>query len=328
MAAIATARAWGSDFREPGALELSRTALELAGRAGDGALECAALDHLCTVYYELDQTRNARPAIERRLRRIGRMPLEARTGFEFVDTMAMASDTYVVLGDLTAAGDYADRLAGLPFFREERLGIARRLIVDALAGHFDDVIRNAEVFRLGWERSGRPAAAGLAKAAYAVAMVHGMLGDDERRGLWRQVTLDLGAPFYRLDGCTTGWAPTFDGLLALHRGDPASAIDRLSADVDDQQVRRCPAIDWRPWYAAAWAEAAVLAGRDDAGDRVVRACQATRDNPITATMVERAAAIERGDRNAVAALAPTFAALGCPYQEERTHVLTALPGRD
>jgi predicted ATPase/DNA-binding CsgD family transcriptional regulator len=49
-AAIATARAWGSDFREPSAFELSRTALELAGGSGDGALECAALDHLCTVY--------------------------------------------------------------------------------------------------------------------------------------------------------------------------------------------------------------------------------------------------------------------------------------
>jgi predicted ATPase/DNA-binding CsgD family transcriptional regulator len=320
-AAIATARAWGSDFREPGAFELSRTALGLADRAGDSTLECAALDHLCTVYYELDQPRKARPAIERRLWLIGTMPLESRTGFEFVDTMAMASDTYVVLGDLVYARDYADRLASLPFFREERLGIARRLIVDALAGYFDDVIRNAEVFRVGWEHSGRPAAAGLAKAAYAAAMVHGMLGHDEQRSLWRQITLDLGASFYSLDGCATGWAPTFDALLALHRGEPGIAIDRLRADVDDEEVRRCPAIDWRPWYAAAWAEAAVLAGWDDARDRISRARRATRDNPITAAMVERAVAIEAGNRSAIAALAATFAALGCPYQEDRTQVL-------
>ena len=38
-------------------------------------------------------------------------------------------------------------------------------------------------------------------------------------------------------------------------------------------------------------------------------------------MVERAAAIASGDRTAVENLAATFAALGCPYQEARTHTL-------
>ena len=85
---------------------------------------------------------------------------------------------------------------------------------------------------------------------------------------------------------------------------------------------------YRPWYAAVWAEAAVLARRDDASDRVARARRATRDNPITAAMVERAAAIAAGDRPAVAELAATFAALGCPYQATRTTELAATGAGD
>ena len=83
----------------------------------------------------------------------------------------------------------------------------------------------------------------------------------------------------------------------------------------------CPAIDWRPWYAAVWVEAAVLA-HHDAPTRIDRARHAARDNPIASTIIERAAApIAVGDRSAVENLAATFARLGCPYQEARTRTL-------
>jgi len=36
---------------------------------------------------------------------------------------------------------------------------------------------------------------------------------------------------------------------------------------------------WRPWYAAVWAEAAVLAGDAEAGERLLRARWATAGNP-------------------------------------------------
>jgi hypothetical protein len=78
---------------------------------------------------------------------------------------------------------------------------------------------------------------------------------------------------------------------------------------------------YRPWYAAVWAEAAVLGQRDDALSRIDRARHAARDNPIASAMVERAAAMAAGDRIAVENLAATFAALGCPYQEARTRTL-------
>jgi hypothetical protein len=48
-----------------------------------------------------------------------------------------------------------------------------------------------------------------------------------------------------------------------------------------------------------------------------------RDNPIATGIVERAAAIAAGDRDALARLAVTFARLGCPYQQARTDRLVA-----
>ena len=54
------------------------------------------------------------------------------------------------------------------------------------------MVRGGERFRAGWERAGRPVAPNLARASYAVAMVHGMRGDVERREAWVRLTLALG----------------------------------------------------------------------------------------------------------------------------------------
>src|SRR5262249_56225663 len=104
------------------------------------------------------------------------------TGCEVADGFLMAAEPALAAGDLPGAAAHADALAGLPFYRhEDHLATSRRLLVDALAGHFDDVVRAGERFRASWERAGRPVAPNLARAPYAVAMVHGMRGDDERR---------------------------------------------------------------------------------------------------------------------------------------------------
>jgi hypothetical protein len=156
--------------------------------------------------------------------------------------------------------------------------------------------------------------------------VHGMLGDDERRRAWLRITVDLGVTAERLAGFDTGWAPTFDALLALHRDDPGAAVDRLSADLDDPQVWGFWDTGlWRPWYAALWAEAAALADHPDAASRIERSRHAARDNPIATAIVERAAAIAAGDHDALDRFTITFAQLGCPYQEARTGTIPARP---
>jgi hypothetical protein len=83
----------------------------------------------------------------------------------------------------------------------------------------------------------------------------------------------------------------------------------------------------RPWYAALWAEAAVLDHRDDASARIERSRHAARDNPIATAMVERAAAIANGDLDTLVRLAATFARLGCPYQQARTVRMASRPAQ-
>src|SRR2546429_3730652 len=103
-------------------------------------------------------------------------------------------------------------------------------------------------------------------------MVHGMRGDDDRRAAWVRLTIDLGTDAEQLAGYQRGWPQVLDGLLALHSGDPATAVRRLAADIDDPELfRSLGSGPWRPWYAALWAEAAVLDHHPDAAARVERA---------------------------------------------------------
>ncbi len=321
-AAIAVAAAFG-DFRNL-TVERAEQAAVLAERAGDLALEDAALDLLTAVHLKLDDLPGAVAAVRRRDEVIATLPMVAANGFEHSDHHLFGSEVLLAAGDLSGAADYADRLACLPFNREERhLGLARRLKVDALAGHFDDVVSDAERFRISWEREGRPVVPNLGSSAYAVGMVHGILGDDVRRADWVQLTKDLLGGHPAVSSII--WVATFDTIVALHRGDFGTAIDQLAVDVDERDTWWDAALMmYRPWYAAVWAEAAVLAQHDDALDRIQRARRAARYNPVASAIVERAAAFTAGDRTAIASLAPTFEALGCPYQRERTSVLASM----
>ena len=82
---------------------------------------------------------------------------------------------------------------------------------------------------------------------------------------------------------------------------------------------------WRPWYAALWAEAAVLTGHRDAAARIRRAQLATWDSPVAAAIVARAAALA-DDRAGLAPAAEVLSAAGCRYQWART--LVAMGGAE
>ena len=60
--------------------------------------------------------------------------------------------------------------------------------VDALAGDFDVAIEASELFERDWALAGRPMASNLAPGCYAIAMAHGLLGDEERRQSWIELT--------------------------------------------------------------------------------------------------------------------------------------------
>jgi hypothetical protein len=123
----------------------------------------------------------------------------------------------------------------------------------------------------------------------------------------------------RLESPLSGYGPTFDAIVQLHVGDVDAAVARLAVDPD--RLRTWFSGEWRPWYAALWAEAAVLAGRPDTAERIERARLSVAANPVAAAMVDRAAALAAGDTvglvTAAAALEPT----GCRYQWARALVM-------
>ena len=126
------------------------------------------------------------------------------------------------------------------------------------------------------------------------------------------------------DGPGVGWAPTLDAWLSLHRSQPHAALEILAADLDDPQWRTSPTLlMWRPWYAAAQAEAAALSGSPDLDQLLTKATVAARANPVAAALVRRAAALARGDHDDVAALAATFDDLGAHYQRDRSRELAS-----
>jgi hypothetical protein len=111
--------------------------------------------------------------------------------------------------------------------------------------------------------------------------------------------------------------PTFDAILALHQGDPAEALARMTLHLSD--LRTWDGGEWRPWYAALWAEAAVLAGDPAAAQRLADA------RPMVARNRSRAPWSSGPPRPPAIATGwsswPTLARTGCRYQAARTLVL-------
>jgi len=151
--------------------------------------------------------------------------------------------------------------------------------------------------------------------------VHGLRGDEGARTAWLDVVDALATPGLAMS--TMRFNEFFDALLLLHQGRAAAAMEVLSAT--PEQFRGWAAGMWRPWYAALWAEAAVLTGQPDVASRIRRARLATVDNPIAAAIVARADALT-GDRAGLAPAAEALSAAGCRYQWART--LVAMGGAE
>lgn len=129
-------------------VEQCEQAVQRAREADDPALEDAALDLLTALHLAVDDIPAAVATVRRRDVAIASLPMVALHGFAHSDHAQYGSEVLLAAGDLPGASDYADRLARLPFNREEGLlGLARRIKVNAFAGHFDAVLRDASDFR-------------------------------------------------------------------------------------------------------------------------------------------------------------------------------------
>ncbi len=287
-ARIRTAEAFTGAELDPVTAEVTEQALVLARRATDPLTESAALDQLTALQLARGEVRSAATSAQLRTVLLAALPVRADAGLEASDAFCMAAETAIAAGDLPAARSLADRIRGLTFYREQgHLATARLLMVTALAGDWHETVVFAEQYREGWERAGRPRASNLSRGAYAAAAVHGLRGDDAARATWVHLAADLMTPGRALNDRRC--AEFFDALLMLHVGHYQQVLDRLVTE--PEQFRTWLDGLWRPWYAAAWAEAAVLTGHPEAADRIRRARLATaapiRSRPLSSTGPQR-----------------------------------------
>jgi len=297
---------------------LAERAVELARRLSEPLAECAALDALTGAQHRSGDPFAAAATAERRVGLLRTVPVTPVTAFEHIDALLMATETSIGVGDLAAARQWGRQMRDLPLLAEVgHFATSRLLVADALAGHATDVIPDGRRFLDTWTQAGRPRAPSLGPAAAAVAMIHGLRGDNAARDDWLAVIGQLGvAPERR-----SGYSPTFDAVYLLHHGQASRALERLGTQAS--QPNKWLTWIWLHWHTALRAEAAVLAGHPDARHHVTAARPIVAGNAIATAVVDRAAALLDGDHERLLATAPAFETAGCPYQRARTLILAA-----
>jgi hypothetical protein len=189
----------------------------------------------------------------------------------------------------------------------------------ALAGHLDEVLRIGTRFRTEWERLGRPAVPYLALGTKAVALTYGLLGDLAARAEWEAISVPLDERMDCIREGADATTPMLAAIFLLHRGEPGEAVGAMPVDPDE--LASWSNAIWRQWYAALWAEAAVLSGRPDATERLRRAEEYAVGNPVAAAMVARTQAWVARDTDALLTAAKALDVAACPYQAARALVL-------
>ena len=139
------------------------------------------------------------------------------------------------------------------------------------------------------ETDARPAAAGRALTPAAVALAHGLLGNDQAREDWLAVMAEMRGVPRASASRGTGYGELFEAMALLHGGHPQEAYDVLTADSE----RGLYGAVFHQWTAAVTAQAAVLAGNPDAGERIQMAARACSGNPAATTILNRAIKLHR-----------------------------------
>ncbi|MFE3025535.1 ATP-binding protein [Nocardia tengchongensis] len=268
------------------AISLAQHAVELADRTGDPLACSAALDALTAAQCWAGDVFAAAETTRRRVAVLTSMPVTPASALERVNALSEAADIGIGVGDLKESHRWAEQLRDLPLLAERGdFATSALLVVDALLGNLDEVLAGSGRFVDSWELSGRPCVPSLAPAAAAVAMAHGLRGDDDARAEWLAIADTLGGTSDR----QVAYRAVFDAMVLLDRGQPERALAELATEPDalDEQTVWI----WRHWYVALRAEAAVLAGHPDARGFVAAARTTVSGNPMAVPIVERAAAL-------------------------------------
>ncbi|HVK20512.1 MAG TPA: LuxR C-terminal-related transcriptional regulator [Actinokineospora sp.] len=314
--ALAECGVLSADSTAPAAVARAERAVDLARATGDPLAQSGALDALTAAQCWAADIFATAATTRSRVELLATAPVTPASALERVNALAEAAETCVGVGDLAGAHRWGEALRDLPLLAERGdFATSRLLVADALAGDVDSVLAGSSRFLDAWERSGSQHAPNLAMAAAAVAMVHGLRGDNAARTKWLAVVDELGVGQEE----SAGYSAVFDAIVLLHDGHADQALTRMAADPDemDEQVIWF----WRHWYLALRAEAATLAGAPDARDRVTAARNVVVGNPIAEAQLDRAEALLDGDQARMLAAATAFETAGCRYQRARTLVL-------
>ena len=299
QARLLTAEAFAGDVADPATVDLVERAIALARDIGDPLTESAALDQLTAIQLARGEVRAGLASALRRIELLAPLEVIPTAGLEFLDSFVMAADCAIAAGDLPLARRLAERLRDLPFHREEgHLTTSRLLVVTVMTGDWTEAVGLAEQYPRGLG-TGRPAPGGQPQSrrvrgrhgprtARRRPLAHDVAGDrrcDHHAGSPAERCSTSPSSSTRCCCCTEG-GPTGRWRLMTT---PPEELDQWYSGL------------WRPWYAALWAEAAVLSGREDAADRLDRARRMSTDNPIATAIIDRAAAlsVEGGDRDGV-----------------------------
>jgi predicted ATPase/DNA-binding CsgD family transcriptional regulator len=304
------------DDTVPETIARARRAVELARRTGDPIAESAALDTLTGAQSWAGDTFAAADTARRRIRLLSPAADTPAGTHELIEALGEATEASLGTGDLSGARRWARQLADHPLLAEVgHRATGWLLVTDTLAGNVEETLTGSVRFLDAWQRAGGPARSVLGPPAAAVAMIHGLRDDQEAWREWSAVLNQLDPS----PGNTYGYGAVFDAMLLLHRGQAQEALERTAPEPGE--VWQWVTWIWLHWYVALRAEAAVLARRSDARDRLAEARTVVAGNPVATAIVERAQALLDGDQEALFATAGAFDAAGCRYQSARTMVL-------
>ncbi|MDP9869299.1 MULTISPECIES: ATP-binding protein [Streptosporangium] len=300
----------------PKTIALAERAVGLAHRTGDLLAESAALDALTGAQSWAGDTFAVAATARRRTVLLSSTPGDPAGTHELIDALGTATEAALGAGDLPGARRWARQLADHPLLAEVgHRATSLLLVAETLAGNTDEVLTFSVRFREAWKRVGSPTRSYLGPAVAGVAMIHGLRDDHDAQREWNTVLNQLGA----MPEHTYAYGPVFDAIQLLHRGQAGQALERMAPEPGD--VWKWLTWIWLHWYVALRAEATVLAGSPDAGDRLAEARTIVSGNPVAAAVVERAEALFHDDRERLLATADAFDAAGCRYQSARTMVL-------
>ncbi|MCP2327055.1 putative ATPase/DNA-binding CsgD family transcriptional regulator [Hamadaea flava] len=300
----------------PEAVKRAERAVDLARTSGDPLAHSAALDALAAVQCWAGDTFATAASSRQRVDLLAKVPATPAAALERTNALSEAAESSVGVGDLAAARRWGEQLRDLPLLAERGdFATSRLLLADALAGNAEGVLAACGRFRDAWGLSGGLHTPTLATAAAAVAMIHGLRGDETARAEWLGVVDELDvAPELK-----AGYNAVFDAIVLLHEGRADEAFALLATEPDE--MSEWAIWVWRHWYLAVRAEAAALSGQPDARDQIAAARPIVAGNSIASAHLDRAEALLDNDSSRVLAAAAAFEAAGSRYQRARTLVL-------